>query len=673
MRVVALLCFFLVVVVVVVADTPAQRASALLAKLSLDQKISLLHGYKGPYVGQIVSPSVLPSPLTMEDGPSGVADGVENVTCFPSALTVAQSWDLELFKSYSAAMAFEQRQKGTNVMLGPMVNLARVPQGGRNFESLGEDPFFSSRMVEMSVQGIQSQGIMANVKHFVDNNQETDRFNVSANIDMKTQAELYMIPFKAAVDAGVLSIMCSYNRINQVWACENPNTLGFLKKVLGFQYFVVSDWGATHSTVASALAGLDVEMPGGMYFDQSLLAAVQNGTVPQSLIDDKAYRVLLAMYASGLMDAPLNGTLSTPVNTKNHAQLSRSLASQSMILLQNQNHVLPISLPTSSNLTVAVIGNMAVNSLFDIVAGGGSGHVKAPYVVTLLQAMLEKAEQNPNLHILNATNNLVDAANAAKAADISIVVVGAPSTEGVDRPSLSLGADQELLIQTVAFLSRKTVVVIHSAAAVLTESFRYKVSSILVAGYPGQEDGRAVADVLLGVINPSGRLSVTWPKTDRDNLTPAQWPGINQQANYSEKLLIGYRWYTTTGSTPSFPFGHGLSYTTFAWHNFKVSGLLFSCDVQNVGSLSGATVVQLYVSYPDQYGQPKIALKGFVKTPVLQAKQTYTAVIEVVPSRDLLLWNDANNQYYVATGTFVAYFGESSANLVSPAMKFQVQ
>lgn len=256
-------------------------------------------------------------------------------------------------------------------MLGPMVNLARVPQGGRNFESLGEDPFLSSRLVEASVTGIQSQGVMACVKHYIDNNQETNRTTTSAEIDMATQYDLYLQPFMAAVRAGVLSVMCSYNKINGDWACENSQTLGFLKQQVGYKYFVVSDWGATHSTVKAALAGLDVEMPDSHYFGNALLQAVQNGQVPMSVIDDKVTRVVAAIEAIGFIDKPPIGNLTIPTTSAANNAIARMLATRAAVLLQNSNNQLPITIPSGRRFTIGVIGDFANKT--ELVSGGGSG------------------------------------------------------------------------------------------------------------------------------------------------------------------------------------------------------------------------------------------------------------------------------------------------------------
>lgn len=616
--------------------------------------------------------------LSMEDGPQGTADGVTHTTDWPSALTVAQTFDIDAFYLFAKSCANEQRLRGTGVMLGPMVNLARVPQGGRNFESLGEDPFLSSRLVEASVKGIQSEHVMACVKHYIDNNQETNRTATSATIDMATQYDLYLQPFIAAVRAGVLSVMCSYNKINGDWvsvvwfpplffvlllphfalnqqACENSQTLGYLKKQAGYKYFVVSDWGATHSTVKAALAGLDVEMPDSKYFGDALLQAVQSGQVPVSVIDDKVTRILSAMDAIGFLDKPPTGNLTVPTVSSANNAVARFLATRSAVLLQNNNHLLPWQVPQQGGVfTIGVIGDFANKS--ELVSGGGSGHVNADYVVSALQGIMNKVQKSSTVRVLYATSDLTQAKSVAAESNVCLVVVAAFSTEGADRSTLSLGPDEEALIAAVASNSNNVTVVINGPGAITTP-WKSSVSSILAMGYPGQEFGNALADIVFGVENPSGRLAVTWPQNDSQSLpATSQWPGQDNVAQYSEKLLIGYRLYTSKQMTPNFPFGHGLSYTTFSYSHFSVlhhvfkNGIELKCHVTNTGPVAGAEVVQLYISYPQKYQQPVIQLKGFSRV-VIKPNETVPVSLWILFDRgDLDLWNGSAPAR--ATGVF---------------------
>jgi len=375
-----------------------ERVRDLVANMTLAEKILMVHGSPGPYVGNVPANTRLNIPaLTLEDGPQGVADGVTGVTCWPSALTIVSTWDTDLMASFAAAMAYEEKMKGTNIQLAPMVNIARVPFGGRNFESMGEDPVLASRMVAANVQGIQSQGIMATVKHYVDNNQEYHRSTVSENVPQRAQWEIYYPAFQAAVDAGVVAVMCSYNMINNTYACENSQTLYDLKERMGFDGFVMSDWGATHTTVKAALSGLDQQMPDDGYFGANLMSAVHNGSVPQSRVDDMVTRILTAMSAVGILDRAPVGNISANVLSPAHNQLAQQLSTAAHILLQNfpptagsSQPILPLQLDQIT--TIAVIGDDGSDA--PIVAGDGSGHVIAPFIITPLQGIQTRAGAN---------------------------------------------------------------------------------------------------------------------------------------------------------------------------------------------------------------------------------------------------------------------------------------
>jgi len=635
-------------------DTPAQRAQKLVDAMTLDEKLALVHGYGGPYVGNVAANTRLNIPeLHLEDGPQGVADGVRLVTGFPSALTVVVSWDTAVMENYATAMGKEQRAKGTNIMLGPMVNIARIPQGGRNFESFGEDPYLAGEMAFASVTGIQSNGIIATVKHYVDNNQEYHRNSVSANVDERTQHEIYYPAFKRAVDANVGSVMCSYNRINDTYASANYQTLTIdLKKEMGFQGFVQSDWGAVHTTINAANNGLDLEMPNDQYFGAALKAAVAAGQVPVSRVSDMVLRILTSLFAVGIMDNPPTGNLGVNVTSAEHNMLSRALAIEGTVLLKNEKNILPLS----KNAKIAVLGDDGQNNV--IVIGGGSGHVIPPYVVTPyagIKAVVNSATYAP-------TSPLQNAVAAAKAADVAVVFVGVFSSEGSDRPNLSLGNGQDELIAAVAAAQPNTVVVIHSPGAVLVPWIN-SVPAAIAAFYPGEEAGNAIADVLFGDANPSGKLPITFPLTE-DQVpanTTAQYPGINDEGSYSEGLFVGYRWYDRYNQDPAFPFGHGLSYTTFEYSNLQIKGLTISGSVQNTGKVAGAEVVQLYIGYPESANEPPKVLRGFKK---LRLQPGVSGVFSfTLTEHDLSIWDITTVDWTVIHGTFSVYVGSSSRDI----------
>lgn len=636
--------------------------------MSLDDKLTMVRGWTGDYAGTIIANSTLNIPaLHLQDGPQGVGDGAKNVTAWPSALTVVATWDLDLMYQFGAAMGAEQRLKGSNIMLGPMINIARIPTGGRNFESFGEDPYLTSQMVAQSVTGIQSNHIMACAKHYVDNNQEFNRTTVSENVPQRAQWEIYYPGFKAAVDAGVVSIMCSYNRINNTYACENNQTLNTdLKTRMGYQYFVMSDWGATHSTVQAANSGLDMQMPDDSFFGEPLAEAIAAGNVTVERLDDMVTRILLSMYTVGIFDYPETGNLSTPAMSVDHNILARQLAEAANVLVKNDNGFLPVD--TSKVTTIAVIGDDASTNA--IAVGCGSGNVVLPYLVSPLQGIQNVLAELgiDNVQVTYAPSEPLDqAVSAAQSADIAIVFVGTYSCEGSDRANLSLPNGQDDLVSSVAQAQPNTAVVVNTPGAILMP-WLDQVQSVLVTFLPGQEDGNAAAAALFGQVNPSGKLPVTFPASD-DQVpanTTTQYPGIDNEANYSEGILVGYRWYDALGLEPLFPFGHGLSYTTFNYSNLVITSnpsgsVLVLASVTNNGTVEGAEVVQFYLGFPSSAGEPPKVLRGFQKV-LLAPGQTIVVGFEL-NSQDRAIWDVTQNDWSVISGTFDVYVGSSSRDI----------
>lgn len=627
------------------------------------EKLAVVHGYGGSYVGNVPANERLKIPaINLEDGPQGVADGVNDVTCWPSSLAIAASWDSKLMYAWASAMAEEQFKKGTNVMLGPDINLARVPLGGRIFEMFGEDPTLTATLVVASVNGIQSQSVVATAKHYIDNDQEYQRGTVSIEVDERTQHELYYPQFQAAVEAGVGAIMCSYNRINGTYSCENNQTLADLKTGMGFEGWVMSDWGATHSTVASALAGLDQEMPSDTYFGSALASAISSGQVPQSRLDDMATRILTALYSVGAMEnfTP-TGNLGVNVTSEAHDELARVLATSAITLLQNTGGILPLP---ASGKTIALIGD--AGSINPTVAGGGSGHVNAPYVVTPLQGITALVGSGGKV-TYTPTNPITNAASAAKAADYAVVFVGFTSSEGSDRANLSLPEPQDQLIEAVVAANPNTVVVLNGPGQVLMP-WASQVKGILFGFFPGQESGNAIASVLFGNFNPSAKLPISFPVKESDWFSGSanQYPGVNGIIQYSEKLEVGYRWYDSQNIQPLFPFGHGLSYTTFTYSNLQITGtiastLTITATVQNSGKVAGTEVAQLYIGFPSSAGEPPQVLRGFYKI-ILDAGASGTATFPL-DKDDVSIWSIAQDSWTAITGTFNVYVGASSRDI----------
>eukprot|EP01006_Ploeotia_vitrea_P025739 TRINITY_DN58631_c0_g1_i1.p1 TRINITY_DN58631_c0_g1~~TRINITY_DN58631_c0_g1_i1.p1 ORF type:complete len:677 (-),score=96.18 TRINITY_DN58631_c0_g1_i1:65-1990(-) len=626
--------------------------------MTMDEKIGMVHGVGGDYVGDVPAVPRLKIPaLHLEDGPQGVGDGMRNVTAWPSALTVVAAWDTNLMFKYGQGMGQEQRIKGSNVMLGPMVNIARVPVDGRSFESYGEDPWLAAGLVSHSISGIQSAGVIGCVKHFVDNNQEYNRTSVSENVDERTQHEIYLPAFRAAIKAGVMSVMCSYNRVNNMHACQNHQTLTVdLKEGMGFEGWVMSDWGATHSTVESALAGLDQEMPRDEYFGPSLKKAIQDGKVPESRLDDMVTRILTGMYAVGIMDHKQTGNKTANAQSAAHTKLAQQLAQAGTVLVKNEDNALPLNMGKIRK--IAVIGDDA--SKHPTATGGGSGHVIAPYIISPLQGLQKRL--GPSFPLPYApTNPTSTAVKIAKEADVALVFVAVDSSEGHDRKNLSISYDQDELVHAVAAAQPNTIVVVHSPGAILMPWVN-KVKAVVCAFLPGQMDGDSITEILMGDVNPSGRLPLTFPLHEDQNPvnTIKQYPGINNEADYSEKLLVGYRWWDAKNIKPLFWFGHGLSYTTFAYSGLVVNGSLeqgvyVQCQVKNTGSRYGAEIVQLYVRYPGSAGEPFRQLRGFEKL-ALKVGQARMAQW-TLQKEDLSVWDTSSHSWKAVSGELGIYVG----------------
>jgi beta-glucosidase len=639
------------------------KARQLRSNLTLEEKISLVHGVdygkKDSYIGNVPAiPRLGIPPVHMNDGPQGFRAVLHpgTSTAWPCALSMAATWDEELVYQWGQAMAVEFRNKGANVLLGPGVNVARVPQNGRNFEYLsGEDPVLGAKLVAAEIRAIQQQGVIANVKHFVHNNQETNRTTVNQVVDERTHWEVYMPPFVAAVEAGVLSVMCSYNKINGFYACENNSTLSAdLKERLGFQGFVVSDWKATHSTHQAALAGLDMEMPGGDYFGTNLEKEIRSHHLAMSVLDDKVERITYALMASGAMNrtAPSRSMITANVTSDAHNKLARELAAAGVVLLKNDNHSLPLKIGDHPN--IHVIG--------DIIAGGdGSGHVRAPYEVSGYQGITNVCGDS-----CIVTYSSMEEPDYSKIDSVDVVVVftSTSSGENSDRTSLSFPTKELKVIETLTSMASHKVVVVGTTPGAVLLPFADTVPAVVVCFMPGQEAGNAIADVLFGNVNPSAKLPLTMPNKENEiEFSQEQYPGVNLTAVYSEKLLIGYRWYNANNIQPKFAFGFGLSYTKFQYSKIQVMPhSTISFQLSNVGSYNGSEVCQLYLSFPDHAQEPPKLLKDFQKV-FLLAGQTTTVSFALDP-QDFSVWADISlHDWRVATGTFTVFIGPSSDHL----------
>jgi beta-glucosidase len=637
--------------------------------MSTAQKVSLATGAGGssyvgftPAIGSLCIPA-----MNLEDGPAGVGDGMTSVTQLPAPVAAAATWDTGAEKLYGQVIGAEQASKGTTVDLGPTINIVRDPRWGRAFESVGEDPYLNGTMGAADIQGVQSTGTMAQVKHFAVYNQETNRNTPSDNAVISTQAEqeIYLPAFQYATGTGAASsVMCSYSTVNGTYACQNPYLLNtVLRQQFGYTGFVTSDWGATHSTVASANAGLDQDMPGNDgYYGSALSSATSSGQVTAAQLNALVTPILTEMFGFGLFDEPPAGSPAQPATTPAHVTDGAQLAEEGTVLLKNSGSVLPV---TSADKSIAVIGADASSS--PLTAGGGSAGVNSSGTVTPLQGITAAAPSGTSVSY-NDGSSTSSAASAAAAASVAVVFVSNGESEGSDLSSIDLSSSQNSLVSAVAAANPHTVVVLNTGSAV-TMPWLSSVAGVLEAWYPGQQDGTAIASLLFGTTNPSGHLPVTFPQSlsQVPASTAAQWPGQNGTVQYSEGVDVGYRWYDAKGLTPLFPFGYGLSYTTFSFSNLSVGSLTaggaatVTATVTNTGSRAGADVAQLYVTDPAAAGQPPRQLEGFTRVSLAPgASQTVTFQLS---QRNLQYWNSSSNAWATATGSYGIAVGDSDGHL----------
>jgi beta-glucosidase len=643
-----------------------QRVAQVLAQMSQAQKISLLHGTGGAYVGNTPAiPALCIPALGLEDGPAGVGENLNGVTQLPAPVAAAATWDVDAETQYGQLVGSEEGGKGANVNLGPTVNIVRDPRWGRAFESLSEDPYLAGRLGAAEIRGVQGTGVMAQIKHIGVYNQETNRNTPSDNaiVDNRTLQEIYLPQFQAGVQQGAASsAMCSYSTVNGTYACQNSALLnGPLRTQFGFPGFVTSDWGGTHSTVASANAGMDQEMPGGDFFGDALQTAVQNGQVTQATLNNMVSRILTEMFAFGLFDNPHTGNTGATVTSTAHKTAARQIAAEGTVLLRD-NNVLPVN--TGSVHSIAVIGADASTS--PQTAGGGSARVNSSGTVTPLQGITSRAGSGVSVQYAAGDNsgNIGQAVTLARNSNLAVVFAGYNESEGSDIGSIDLPGGQNSLISQVAAANPNTVVVLNTGSAV-TMPWVDSVAGILEAWYPGQEDGNAIASVLFGDTNPSGKLPVSFPKSLNDvpAHTQAQWPGSNGTVQYSEGVHVGYRWYQAQNIAPLYPFGFGLSYTSFAFSNLQVGALdghgkaTVTATVTNTGSRAGSEIAQLYVGDPASTGEPPLQLKGFDKVSLQPGAST--TVSFPLTLHDLAYWN---NGWTTALGSYRIAVGDTSAN-----------
>lgn len=814
-----LLTAVLVIILSVYAETPLyldksapieKRVEDLITRMTLEEKALMISGDTTHFDSRPNERLGIPA-LRMTDGPLGVRWG-ESVA-FPAGVCLAATWNPDLVYEYGKAVAQETKAKGRNVILGPCVNIHRTPFAGRNFESYGEDPFLASAITSSFVKGVQSENVIATVKHYACNNQEFERHSIDAKVDERTLHEIYFPAYKAAVDAECWAVMAAYNRINGHYACSNVYLLNnILRDEWGFKGFVMSDWGAVHSVVPTLYAGMDIEMPTDRYLTlENTVKAIREGRMKETKLDAKVRGMLLAMMETGIFDGKLDeGATDTP----EHRDLALEIARQGFVLLKNENHVLPF---TSDKIkSIAVIGPHANVAR---TGGGGSSHVTPTRSISPLQGLQDRggnqfelrfsqglymdmeypAVPSSALRTLDGKNGLkgdyyselgwngeptisrvdttlnffwdnaspkgipdnhysvrwtgqliapetstytlaltsddgsrlyvngelvidnwgqhgmvtqtgrvdlregepasiridyyeesgqaglrfgwkkssadpVDAAvETARNADAALVFVGSTAqveTEGRDRETLGLPDGHAELVQKISSVNPKTVVVLTAGASVTMKDWIDDVAGLILNWFPGQEGGYAIADLVYGNVNPSGKLVTTFFKEWQDCPAFGNYPGENDAETYEEGIFVGYRGLDNKEIEPQFAFGHGLSYTTFEYSGMHCSGYIakpgepvtVSFDVKNTGNRAGAEIAQVYVGDVEaSVPRPMKELKAF-KRIVLNAGETKTIELTLDP-KELAFWDFCTRDWKIEPGQFKIYVGSSSSDI----------
>jgi beta-glucosidase len=674
---------------------PAQlNIASLLGELNLEEKASLCLGSDFWHTAPI--PRLGIPAIALSDGPHGLRkqpdegdhvgiSGSLPATCFPTASALGSSFDPDLVRRVGETMGVEARAQGVAVVLGPGINIKRSPLCGRNFEYFSEDPLVSGVLGAAFVEGLQSQGVGASVKHYAANNQETDRLRVSADVDERTLREIYLPGFERVVtQARPWTVMCAYNRVNGVFASENRWLLTeVLREEWGFDGLVVSDWGAVHDRVAALDAGLDLEMPPNLgVSDAALVAAVRSGELDEAVLDRAVSRVLqlIDRAPSGAVDVGEEATVRPEFDADGHHALAREAAAECAVLLKNDGDLLPLR--PSVGDTVAVIGEFARTPRHQ---GAGSSQVNPTRVdnaLDELQAAVPDGVEvafSPGFGIgTTAADDALAAEAVALAGRASTVVafLGLPDvdeSEGFDRTSMDLPANQTVLVARLAAANPNLVVVLANGSAVRLSHWEQHAPTILECWLSGQAAGGAVADLLTGAANPSGRLAETLPLRLEDNPSYLNFPGEQGHVRYGEGVFVGYRSYDALDLPVSYPFGHGLSYTSFEYADLKANltgnveddtlAVAVTCTVTNTGRRPGKEVVQLYVVAPDSsVARPPRELKGFAKTATLAPGEGQVVTFQL-RSRDLSYWSIRHNRWVLEGGTFRLGVGASSRDL----------
>ncbi|MGV3530546.1 MAG: glycoside hydrolase family 3 C-terminal domain-containing protein [Flavisolibacter sp.] len=687
------------------ANPDSAKIEALLKQMTLEEKVQLLHGNSSFTSGGV--PRLGIPGFVTSDGPHGVRvehgndyvaekNVADSGTYLPVGVCLAATWNPKLGYDFGAVLGSEAAYRGKDIILGPGINIIRSPLNGRNFEYQSEDPYLISKMVVGYIKGVQDQDVSASLKHFAANNQETNRTSINVELSERALREIYLPGFKAAVKEGsVNTVMGSYNLLRGEWATHNHYLMQqILKKEWGFKGLVVSDWNAVHRVVEPVWYGTDLEMGTDLsmlpnpdynkyFMADSLIKLVKEKKIAEYYIDDKVRRILGVMFKTHMIGSKRKAG---DYNTPHHQQVARKVAEEGIVLLKNEGNLLPLQ---KNNLKkVAVIG---LNANRPQSLGGGSSQVKAFYEVTPLQGIQKMIGNSATISYAPGYNiargakadalSISKAAEAAKNADIAILVGGwthgydysvwadnAYDAEDIDKPDMHLPFGQEELFKAVLAANPNTVVVLIGGGPVDMRSWGASAKAILQAWYPGMEGGNALAEILFGTVNPSGKLPMTFPKQLSD--VPAhklgQYPGDGKDVYYFDDIYVGYRYYDTYKVDPEFAFGHGLSYTTFAYQNLKVQrtakGATLTFIIKNTGKSAGADVAQVYVKQMNPtLPRPEKELKGFEKV-YLQPGQQKTVTI-TLNEEAFQYYNDVKNQWVREKDSFEVMVGSSSKDI----------
>ncbi len=664
------------------SDIEAQAAD-LVEEMTLEEKAALASG-QAFWTTEPVERLDLPS-IWLADGPHGLRrtsspgdigmGGSRPATCFPTAAGLAAAWDTSLVRRVGAALGEEAQAQDVQVVLGPGANIKRSPLGGRNFEYFSEDPILSGRMASAYIQGVQSEGVGTSLKHYVANNQEYHRMSTSAEVDERTLREMYLRSFEIPVkQADPWTVMVAYNRVNGTYATENDRLLRILDEDWNHEGIAISDWGAVQNRIPAAKAGLDLEMPGNDGHDQQLVQAVESGELDESVLDRRVRETVEIVLRGDSLHRP--DVEFDEAMQERHHELAREAAAESFVLLKNENDFLPLD--ENADQQIAVIGAFAQTPRYQ---GAGSSRVNPTQVSTAYEGFANVLGEDQLTYAAgyslgedggDADSLRAAAVEAARSADVALVFAGLPpasEAEGSDRTQLQMPESHNRLIDAVTDAQPSTGVVLSNGSAVAMP-WRDGPKAILETWLAGQAGGAAKADVLFGRVNPSGKLASTFPKRLSDTPAYLNFPGEDREVLYGERFFVGYRYYDEKDIEPLFPFGHGLSYTSFDVNTLTLSadsassseGVTARAEVTNTGDRRGREVVQLYLHDPEsRLRRPPQALRGFRK--VALAPGETTEVTFALRGKDFAAWDDRRDRWTVESGDYEVRVGTSSREL----------